>query len=53
MALQDPASCLGGPGPHNAPLFLGPSKELPQDAEARDGSASYFGCRAKAWICLL
>lgn len=53
MALRDPASCLGGPGPHNAPLFLGHSKELPQDVEAQAGGASYFGGRVKAWICLL
>lgn len=41
--LQDPASCLGGPGPHNAPLFPSHFKKLPQDVEARAGGASYFG----------
>lgn len=53
MALRDPASCLGGPGLHNTPLFRGRSKELPQDVEVQAGGASYFGCRVKAWVCWL
>lgn len=34
------------------PIVPQPLEELPQDAEAQAGGASYFGCRGKTWVCL-
>lgn len=47
-----PGFLPGRPRATQCPIVPQPLEELPQDAEARAGGASYFGCRGKTWVCL-